>query len=174
MKNVAFLRAINVGGRNVKKEQLQESFRSLGFRNVLTVKQSGNIIFETENADVEAIRTRIEEELREALGFDVATFIRTRERLKAIIKANPFGGCDGENGSFMVTFLPEPLIVPFELPLTIPKSTARIISATGAEIFSVTHGGGEGGLPNSFLEGKLKVKATTRNLNVVKEIAEKL
>lgn len=37
----------------------------------------------------------------------------------------------------------------------------------------MTHGGGEGGLPNPFLEFKLKVKATTRNLNVIREIVEK-
>jgi hypothetical protein len=54
-----------------------------------------------------------------------------------------------------------------QLPLTIPKSKAQIISANGREIFSVTHGGGEGGLPNQFLESKLKMKATTRNMNVI-------
>jgi hypothetical protein len=43
----------------------------------------------------------------------------------------------------------------------------------GEEVFSVTHGGGEGALPNPFLESKLKVKTTTRNLNIVKEIIKK-
>jgi hypothetical protein len=59
------------------------------------------------------------------------------------------------------------------LPLEIPKSTAQIIFATGMEVFSVTHGGGEGALPNPFLEANLKVKATTRNLNTIREICEK-
>ena len=48
-----------------------------------------------------------------------------------------------------------------------------IISAEGMEVFSVTHGGGEGALPNSFIESKLKLKATTRNMNIIKEIVEK-
>lgn len=48
-----------------------------------------------------------------------------------------------------------------------------MISFSGREIFSVTHGGGEGAMPNPFIESKLKVKSTTRNLNVVKEILEK-
>jgi hypothetical protein len=43
----------------------------------------------------------------------------------------------------------------------------------GTEAFSVTHGGGEGALPNPFLEAKLKVKATTRNINTIMEIVEK-
>ena len=37
----------------------------------------------------------------------------------------------------------------------------------------MTHGGGEGGLPNPFLESKLKLKATTRNMNIIAEIVEK-
>ena len=45
---VAFLRGINVGGHIVKKEKLQEAFNSLGFQNVVTFKQSGNVIFETQ------------------------------------------------------------------------------------------------------------------------------
>jgi hypothetical protein len=43
----------------------------------------------------------------------------------------------------------------------------------GTEVFSVTHGGGEGALPNPYVESRLKVKATTRNMNVIKEIVEK-
>ncbi len=62
---------------------------------------------------------------------------------------------------------------PFQLPATIPKSTAQVILAKGTEVFSVTHGGGEGALPNQFIESKLKVKATTRNLNIIREIIEK-
>jgi hypothetical protein len=60
-----------------------------------------------------------------------------------------------------------------QFPLTIPKSTAVVISAKGSEVFSVTHGGGEGALPNPFIESKLKLKATTRNINIIREIVEK-
>ena len=74
----------------------------------------------------------------------------------------------------MVTFLPTAVIhFPLQLPLTIPKSTARVVSAKDAEVFSVTHGGGEGALPNPFLESKLKTKATTRNMNIIRQIVEK-
>ena len=73
-----------------------------------------------------------------------------------------------------MTFLAvAPAKFPVELPTTIPKSTAQVISAKGTEVFSVTHGGGEGALPNPFMESKLKVKATTRNMNVIREIVEK-
>jgi uncharacterized protein (DUF1697 family) len=171
---VAFLRGINVGGRVVKKEKLQEAFLSLGFQNVVTYKQSGNIIFET-SASIECARTKIEEKLRGMLGYDVAVFIRTIAQLKSIIEIDPFKGQGKEGAGFLVTILtdPPPSLFASQLPLKIPKSTAQVISAKDREVFSVTHGGGEGALPNPFVESKLKVKATTRNMNVIREIVEK-
>lgn len=171
---VVFLRGINVGGHIVKKEKLQEVFASLGFQNVSIYKQSGNIVFETAPANTDEIQHKIEAKLQSMLGYNVAVFIRTIPQLKRIINQEPFKGQESGGSSFLVTFLPTlQAILPLQLPLTIPKSTAQIISANGTEIFSVTHGGGEGALPNPFVESKLKVKMTTRNLNIIREIVEK-
>jgi uncharacterized protein (DUF1697 family) len=167
---IVFLRGINVGGRSVKKEALT----SLGYQNIVTYKQSGNVIFETDMADTKEVKAKIEEKLRSTLGYEVAVFVRTLLQLKNIIDLDPFKGQEKEGNSFLVTFLGNaPPSFSLQLPLTIPKSTAQVISAHGTEVFSVTHGGGEGALPNSFIESKLKVKATTRNINVIKEIIEK-
>jgi uncharacterized protein (DUF1697 family) len=171
---VAFLRGINVGGRVVKKETLKEAFTSLGYQNVVTYKQSGNVIFETDIVNPQEVSTKIEEKLRNTLGYEVAVFVRTIPQLKTIINLNLFKGQEKEGNSFLVTFLSiQPTSFPLQLPLTIPKSTAQVISAKGIEVFSVTHGGGEGALPNPFLESKMKVKVTTRNMNIIKEIIEK-
>ena len=171
---VAFLRGINVGGHIVAKEKLQEAFTSLGFQNVCTYKQSGNVIFEANSADPQEVKAKIEEKLRFYLGYEVAVFVRTFPQLEGIIILDPFKNQSKEGTSFLVTFLPfAPPTFPLQLPLTIPKSTAQVISAVGTEVFSVTHGGGEGALPNPFLESKLKVKATTRNLNTIMEIFKK-
>ncbi len=171
---VAFLRGINVGGRTVKKEKLQEIFNDLGFENISTFKQSGNVIFEANGADAGKIDKRIEDKLRTALGYDVFVLLRTIKQLKAIVTSDPFKGQNQEDSSFLVTLLPNDLAAfPLQLPLTIPKSTALIISHKGTEVFSVTHGGGEGALPNPFIESKLKVKTTTRNMSIVAEIVKK-
>jgi uncharacterized protein (DUF1697 family) len=172
---VAFLRGINIGSHLVKKGQLQEIFASLGFINVSAFKQSGNVILETDSGDSEKIRRMIEEELCKILGYEVAVFVRTIAQLKSIIDLDPFKGQDKEGNSFLVTMLanPHPEAFSSELPLTIPKSTAQVILVKGAEVFSVTHGGGEGALPNPFVEKKLKVKATTRNINILEQIVEK-
>ena len=171
---VVFLRGINVGGHTVVKETLREIFTSLGFENVSTYKQSGNIIFDATSADPEAIKKKVEAKLRDALGYDVAAFVYTIPQLKKLIESNPFKGQEKEGASFMVTFLASaPSKFPLQLPLTIPKSTAQIISSKGTVVFSVTHDGGEGGMPNPYLESKLKEKATTRNMNIIREIVEK-
>ena len=125
-------------------------------------------------ANPQDVKVKIEEKLRSTLGYEVAVFIRTIQQLKSIIDLDPFKNKDTKGSSFLVTFLTfEPSSFPLQLPLTIPKSSAQVISTKGMEVFSVTHGGGEGALPNPFLESKLKVKATTRNLNTIKEIVEK-
>ena len=171
---VAFLRGINVGGHIVVKEKLKEAFTLLGFQNVSTYKQSGNVIFDTDMANPQEIKAKIEEKLHSTLGYEVTVFVRTIPQLKSIIDIDPFKNQDAKGSSFLVTFLAfESSSFPLQLPLTTPKSTAQVISAKGVEVFSVTHGGGEGALPNPFLESKLKVKATTRNMNIIREIVEK-
>jgi uncharacterized protein (DUF1697 family) len=172
---VVFLKGINVGGHIVVKEVLKEAFTSLGFQEVSTYKQSGNVIFKTELANPQNIKDKIETKLRSLLGYEVATFVRTIPQLKSILDLDQFKNQDKEGTSFLVTFLSiEPTNFPLQLPLTIPNSTAQIISGKDTEVFSVTHGGGEGAMPNPFLESKLKMKATTRNLNVIREIVEKV
>lgn len=172
---VAFLRGINVGGRTVKKDTLIEAFTALGLLNVSTFRQSGNVVFECqEPAEQGQLRRKIEAKLAGDLGYEVAVFIRTTAQLKEIVDSEPFRGSEAENASYLVTLLPSELAqFPLKLPLTVPNSTAQVISASGSEVYSVTHGGGEGALPNPFVESKLKVKATTRNINVLREIVEK-
>jgi len=171
---VVFLRAINVGGHIVAKGKLQEAFVSLGFRNISTYKQSGNVLFETDFANPQDIAKKIKEKLRQLLGYEVGVFVCTIHQLKQIIELDPFKGQDANDTSFQVTFLADvPQNFTLKLPLMIPNSTAEIISVKDAEVFSATHGHGDGGKPNPFIESKLKVQATTRNLNILKEIVER-
>ena len=170
---VAFLKGINVGGRIVTKGELQSMIEDIGFKDVAAYRQSGNVILEAGTVGSDEARVRIESAMRRELGYDVPIFIRTFVDLKRILDSAPKP--QGKAGSsLLVTLLPAPFAkFPSPLPMTIPNSTAQIISARGAEVFSETHGGGEGALPNPFVESKLGVKATTRNLNVIRDIVDK-
>lgn len=68
---IALLRGINVGGHMVKMEHLRRSFTELGLTNVRTYIQTGNVFFEAPEDDRAALAQRIEQHLREALGYDI-------------------------------------------------------------------------------------------------------
>jgi len=89
-KYVAFLRAINLGGHTVKMDHLRDLFAGLGFRNVETFIASGNVIFDSTSKSVQALEKKIESCLLEALGYDVATFIRSTTQIADIAQHKPF------------------------------------------------------------------------------------
>ena len=82
---VAFLRAINVGGRVVTMEALRGHFGGAGFAGVETFIASGNVIFDAKAKAGPALEKRIETVLREALGFEVPTFVRA---LSDVVRAS--------------------------------------------------------------------------------------
>ena len=105
---IAFLRAINVGGHTVKMDVLRKYFEKTGFSSVETFIASGNVIFETNSRDAEALERQIERDLKQMLGYEVATFLRTPSELANILANNPFASDppDSEEGSLYIAFLP--------------------------------------------------------------------
>jgi uncharacterized protein (DUF1697 family) len=88
---ITLLRAINVGrGRTVKMKSLRQVFESLGFSNVTTFIASGNVVFETTTKNIKSLEKKIEKRLQEALGYEVAAFIRTEAELAEIVNYRPF------------------------------------------------------------------------------------
>ena len=88
---IAFLRAINVGGgRTVKMQSLRQVFESLGFSKVATFIASGNVVFETTTRETKALERKIERALKEALGYEVCTFVRREAELVKIAAYRPF------------------------------------------------------------------------------------
>ncbi len=78
---IALLRAINVGGHNVKMTRLRELFEELEFDHVSTYIASGNVIFDADGDERGVLENSIERHLADALGFEVATFLRTPDEL---------------------------------------------------------------------------------------------
>ena len=88
---IAFLRAINVGGgRTVKMQSLRQVFESLGFSKITTFIASGNVVFETTTKETETLERKIEKALKEALGYEVRTFVRGEAELVKIANYQPF------------------------------------------------------------------------------------
>jgi uncharacterized protein (DUF1697 family) len=106
----AFLRGINVGGHQVKSGQLCEAFEELGFDEVATFRASGNVVFSAGTEPVAKMAGRIEDALRDALGYEVPAFLRTADEIRAIAAHEPFPRelVEASHGKLQVWMLDKP------------------------------------------------------------------
>lgn len=103
---VAFLRGINLGKRRLKMNRLAELFEELGFEDVATFIASGNVIFDSA-ADEQEVANAIEAHLRERLGYEVDTFVRSIDTLQEIAGRDVFSELDDAGWGLYVIFLSE-------------------------------------------------------------------
>jgi len=91
MTYIAFLRAINVGGHaTVKMTDVRDAFVAAGCRNVRSVIQSGNVIFDAPASGRTALETRICQRLAALIGKDPGVCVRTARELESVAEAGPF------------------------------------------------------------------------------------
>ncbi len=168
---LSILRGINLGGhKKILMADLKTLYEELGFTNVITYIQSGNVVFENpQNINmVQAIGQKIFEKY----GFEVPIIIRTLDELGALIDKNPF--LKEENiqiDKLHITFLadlPQAILLDKVQTLTYPPD--RFIILEKEAYIYCPDGYGNTKLNNSFFESKLKVTATTRNWKTVNEL----
>jgi uncharacterized protein (DUF1697 family) len=100
-RQVALLRGINVGpGNRVGMAPLREVFTELGFSDVATYVNSGNVVFSGRRAGV----AKIERAVAERFGFDVPVVLRTRDELAATVAANPLAAVASNASRYLVLF----------------------------------------------------------------------
>lgn len=167
---VAFLRAINVGGRTVKMERLRELFTSAGYANVKTFIASGNVIFDAKRSHPARVECEIEALLRGGLGFEVATFVRSITALAEVAAYEPFPRAG--SGELFIGFLKtSPL-------LAARKSVESLGSANdefhfrGSELHWLCRTRvSDSPVSGAVLERKLRMPVTLRNARTVVKIA---
>ena len=108
---LVLLRGINVGGKNIiKMADLKVNFEEMGFMNVRTYIQSGNVLVESAEKNKDLLTAKIESELSRRFNFQARVVVVSQKELAAIIKSAPEGfGQDDENFRYDVIFLKEPL-----------------------------------------------------------------
>jgi uncharacterized protein (DUF1697 family) len=88
---VAFLRGMNLGNRRIKSPELVAHFEAMGLEEVATFRASGNVVFVDPGGEAESkLQKRVEAELDERLGYDVAVFLRSAAEVTAIAAREPF------------------------------------------------------------------------------------
>jgi uncharacterized protein (DUF1697 family) len=84
---VAFLRAVNVGGRTVRMERLRSVLTDLGYRDVATYIQTGNVLVSTPEADPTVLAAALRERLSAEFGFDIPVIVRAASDLPTLVAA---------------------------------------------------------------------------------------
>ncbi|MDH4037958.1 MAG: DUF1697 domain-containing protein [Candidatus Krumholzibacteria bacterium] len=172
---IAFLRAINVGGRTVPMARLRALFEDLGLDAVETFIASGNVLFETRAMSAATLEKRIETALLKAFGYEVSTFVRTRAEVAAIAAARPFAaGAMAAALALNVAFLRAPLDARGVRTLGALRTPIDDFRATGSEVYWMCKKRqSESDFSNAVFEKALGVRATFRGMNTVRRLAEK-
>jgi len=174
MKYIALLRGINVGGqKSIRMPDLVKVFESLGFKDVRTYVQSGNVIFEYDSV-TSMITSKIEMKLNQTYGFNVNVIIRTKDELEKIISNNPFlKKPQIEIDKLHVTFLSDLPDKQTASDLDIKKEANEQFIIIGKEVYLYCPNGyGKTKLNNQIFEKKLKTIATTRNWRTTNKLLE--
>ena len=169
---ISMLRGINVGGhKKVKMVELKNLYESLGFNDVKTYIQSGNIIFKTNNKynSSSVLIKKIELTIKEVYGFEVHVFIRSITELERIIKTNPFIELDASK--LHVTFLSDhPTNINIKEINKVKNEIEKYFFFDKEIYLFLPKGYGRTKLSNDFFEKKLSVNATTRNWRTVNNL----
>jgi uncharacterized protein (DUF1697 family) len=172
---IAFLRAINVGGHTVRMEHLRQLFVSLGFSKVETFIASGNVLFETRAKSVRTLETKIEKGLLEALGYEVATFVRTLEELAEIADYVPFRQEELDAAAALnIGFLHDPLDDQAKRKLMALRTSVDDFHVHGREIYWLCRlKQSDSAISNNVIQKALGRQTTFRGANTIRKMAAK-
>jgi len=166
---VALLRGINVGGRSVPMAALRDLCESLGWTKVRTYIQSGNIIFEAQGpASVHA--AALETALSAHYSFPIPVMVRDADQWRVLAADRPFGGWS-DLKQLSLTLLDGPPAADHWQTLSPWREGDEEIELIEDRVWVKTPGGyGVAKFNNTFLEKKLKTRATTRNRATVEAL----
>ena len=168
MTYIALLRGINVSGqKKILMKELREMCVSLGFENVSTYLQSGNVVFSAKKQKGEGFAKKLETAINDTFGFDVPTLVIDSDYLGEVIGNNPFPretANDPKMPYALFLYGPPDDSVGLEPPV---NETASFVLGEQVVYIYYPDGAGRSKLTTNFFERKLKVRATTRNWKTV-------
>lgn len=163
---ISLLRGINVSGQKlIKMDILRKIYEYLGFTDVSTYLQSGNVVFHSALTDTRLISEMISSEINRSMGFEVQVFILSSEAWRQVAEANPFAkDIEKDIAALYVTFLSDDA-----QKNALDKLYKWMTNGEEAFIHQKTvylyypNGYGKTKLSNNEIERALKCSATTRN-----------
>jgi uncharacterized protein (DUF1697 family) len=169
---VALLRSVNVAGHGrLSMADLTQTFLTLGYTDVATYIQTGNVLFRSPGRNVAALAAAIEAQLERDFGHAPAVILRTVPDMARVVAASPYPKKGAEPSRHHVTFLAALPSKERLAAFTAPPSGRDELSIVGQEVYVHTPDGYAGTkLTGTLLERRLGVLSTTRNWNTVTKL----
>ena len=176
-KYIAFLRGINVGGHHkVPMLELRKEMEKLKFKNVVTLLNSGNIIFDAVVDDTKNLERKLSEHLENTFGFPIPVILRKAEMINGFVIDNPFESVlVTKDTRLYVSFLRFDMEPDLTLPWVSDDESYKIICKKDKTIFSILDLSlSQTPKAMGVLEKYYGKDITTRNWNTIKRIKGKI
>jgi uncharacterized protein (DUF1697 family) len=172
-RQIALLRGVNVGGhRKVPMAELRALMEELGYEDVRTYVQSGNVVFTGPDETPEQAARRIEQGIEAAFGLaGVIVMVRSRDELAGVAAANPLAGVATDPSRYLVSFLDAEVDADRIAALEAGDFAPEAFAVRGREIYVwAPKGLSDSRLVKAVSEKKLGVTATVRNWRTVEKL----
>ena len=173
--HLALLRGINVSGHNMMKmDALKKALEKIGFENVQTYIQSGNVFVDSEEENPTKVAFKIKMEIFRVFGHDVPVIVIGKEDLEKCFANNPFlKEPEVDIKKLYFAFLSTELQSDAINQLKISNIKPDEVSIDANRIFiKYAVGAGKTKLDQKYIEKKMNITATIRNWNTVTKLLE--
>ena len=171
---VAFLRGINVGGhRKIKMAELKQLHEKMSHENVVTYLQSGNVIFDSSEADLAKLIGAIKQEYRAKLDINTHVILRDLTEMASVIAKLPFLLNEKREAKFLHGVFLSEIPEPGAVKTLLQYEGLEEVQIIGDVLYVYyTEGSGRSKFNLALIEKHLKVSGTARNWNSVRKILE--
>jgi uncharacterized protein (DUF1697 family) len=171
MKYVAFLRGVNVGGRNIKMVDLKACFERAGYNKVITYLQSGNVVFESDKNQAQ-LKEKIEALLSKTFNYPANVQVFSLAELAKIVKDYPFENREGYHSYviFIENGLEQELA---DEVIELPDKLEQVAAGQGVVYWKVQKGQTlKSPFAKLLTKSKYREFNTNRNINTLQKLLQ--
>jgi uncharacterized protein (DUF1697 family) len=172
---VALLRAVNVGGRKLPMAELRTHCAALGWTDVSTYIQSGNVVFDAD-CDAAAAEAALETRIRDAYGFEAPAIVRTHAQWRRYAPANPFPDAARETPNYLLMLVSKrPPAAGAVEAIQAKAAAGEMVRQAGDAIWiHFPNGSGTSKITPALIDKAIGSPATSRNYRTVVTLQEML
>jgi uncharacterized protein (DUF1697 family) len=165
---VALLRAVNVGGRKLPMADFRTQVAELGWENVATYIQSGNLVFDADCSPAEA-EAAIEALIRAQYGYEAPAIVRTRDQWAGYPGGNPFPDAARDTPNFLLMLVAKERLKPDSAEVIQARASAgEQVRKVGETLWiHFPEGSGTSKITPAIMDKAMGSTATSRNYRTV-------